>query len=347
MLAEYHVRRLQAAASAIGLLEEAGVSQNQQIDVFGLCERLGLWLAFFPLDGLLGAFIPEGVGGVLVTTERPVTMQRYTVAHELGHWRLGHTEGPALDSEEQVLGATPDESELLAQIFAAALLMPPPLVFGVLKRLQVGTDVLPVHAYTVAREAGVSYEAAVRQLANLEIISPSQVAQMIETVPLKIKTEIGRGRRPVIGTADVWPVDEHWHGHRLSVRVDDEVVVLLPENRSTGYRWEFVGREVARDRAPEPPPMYRVPQLEASDLLTRQDAFIKRLKAGESVLEARPPQSSLEISRAAEATLTGPNLEIDDGATVVEDRYIAARAPELSDNDARRVRLARIEGGAG
>ena len=111
---------------------------------------------FFPLDGLLGAFLPEGSGGVIVTTQRPVTVQRYTAAHEIGHWKLkhhGHRCGLVFDSEEQVLGDTPEESERLAQTFAAALLMPPPLIYGILERLDTANAVSPQHAYTVARNA--------------------------------------------------------------------------------------------------------------------------------------------------------------------------------------------------
>ena len=90
--------------------------------------------------------------------------------------------------------ATPlDESEQLAQIFAAALLMPPPLIYGVLERLNTANGVSPQHAYTVAREAGVSYEAAVRQLANLGVISRFESYELLKVRPLKIKTGIGWG----------------------------------------------------------------------------------------------------------------------------------------------------------
>ena len=124
-------RRLRAVHAANQLLEETGIDQTQQIDVFALCEQLGLWLAFFPLDGLLGVFLPEGSGGVIITTNRPVAIQRYTTAHEIGHWKLGHSSKSIFNQEEQVLGDTPNESEQLAQIFAASLLMPTPLVYGI------------------------------------------------------------------------------------------------------------------------------------------------------------------------------------------------------------------------
>lgn len=110
------------------------MDQTRQVDVFGLVESLGLWLAFFPLDGLLGAYLPEGAGGILITTERSTPIQRYTAAHELGHWRLDGGHDAALDTESDVLGRTDIERETLAQVFAGALLMPPPLVHSILSR---------------------------------------------------------------------------------------------------------------------------------------------------------------------------------------------------------------------
>lgn len=59
------------------------------------------------------------VGGVLVTTQRQIPLQRYTAAHEIGHWRLDHGHGLALDGEEHVLGDTPVEREQLAQVLAS------------------------------------------------------------------------------------------------------------------------------------------------------------------------------------------------------------------------------------
>ena len=50
-----------------------------------------------PLKGLLGAYLPHPIPGVLVTTERPLSIQRFTAAHEVGHFRLEHL--PSLDDE--------------------------------------------------------------------------------------------------------------------------------------------------------------------------------------------------------------------------------------------------------
>ena len=339
-------RRLQAAESASRLLAEAGIDQTRQVDVFGLCEQVGLWLAFRPLDGLLGSYLPEGSGGVLITTQRPVSIQRYTAAHELGHWRLLHGLGPSFDTEEQVLGDTPDESEQLAQVFAASLLMPPPLVFGTLARLGgAGRDLSPADAYMVAREAGVSYEAAVRQLANLDAISDVKADELLRIRPLKIKTTIGRGRRPLVGTADVWPVDEKWHGYQLTVHADDELVISLPENRSTGYRWFFEGLAPSRNPTPEPP---TVQTAEPSDRLAAFGdseglvGLVDRIGGTHGPERTRAPRAAIDIARAAGSARPKPAVELSGAMTLVGDRYMTARAPEMSGRDARRKRLSRL-----
>lgn len=333
-------RRIQAAESAGRLLAELEVDPARQVDVFGMCEDLGLWLAFLPMDKLLGAFIPEGAGGVLVTTQRPIPIQRYTAAHEIGHWRLDHGHGIALDGEEHVLGATAVEREQLAQIFAASLLMPPPLVFGVLDRLDAtGASLDPHHAYAVAREAGVSYEAAVRQLTHLELITPDHAVELRRQRPLQIKADLALGRRPVNGYADVWPVNEHWDDMLLAVRVEDEVVISLPENRSTGYRWMFSG-EHSPPQVTAPPPALHTHQdqpPDAAQLAALRDQFAAASPPGRP---ARAPGVVLDRLR----TIAGPAprpLPSAAGADVVGDEYVPARTGWLPARAARRQRLAR------
>ena len=342
MATDARARRLQAAESASRLLVEAGVDQTRQVDVFGLYEELGLWLAFFPLDGLLGAYLPEGSGGALITTQRPVAVQRYTAAHELGHWRLDHDCGPALVADEQVLGQTPDESEQLAQVFAAALLMPPPLVYGTLERFGADQEVSPVHAYMFAREAGVSYEAAVRQLANLQIIGRVRAQELLKIKPLKVKAEVGLGQRPVVGTADVWSVDEQWDGQRLRVHADDEVVMSLPENRSTGYRWFFKDHEPSKKVSPEPPVVERVESFDQLGLIDNSGDLIERLCTSGTQKRSPVPRAALDLARGTGPFAPTSTVELDDSITLVGDRYITTRAPASSGRDAQNARLAQL-----
>ena len=331
-----HQRRLMAASSANRLLTEAGVDQTRQVDVFGLIEGLGLWLAFFPLNGLLGAYLPEGTGGILITTERSTPIQRYTAAHELGHWRLDGGHDAALDTESDVLGRTEIERETIAQVFAGALLMPPPLVRSILSRRKT-TSLGPLAVYTVAREAGVSYEAAARQLYHLERITQRELRDLLKVQPLKVKQAIGAGRRPVVGIADVWPVDMAWRDQQLSVRADDEIIISLPEDRSTGYRWSIPGTgPSSRRSATHPPPPFADNEFPGWTGLAMAEP--------EAELLRKPPSQAVDRARQPSPTENPEPLPIAGGrATVVGDIYIADNSPQVMTNAAiRSRRLARL-----
>lgn len=331
-------RRLAAAEAALGLLDEHNIDQTQRIDVFGLCEDLNLWLAFLPLDNVLGAFVPQGTGGVLITTKRPLTVQRYTAAHELGHWRMDH--GPTADEHDAVFGTTHGEREQLAQIFAGNLLMPPLLVMSILDRVRPSSKspLTGEDCYTLAREAGVSYEAAIWQLVSLEQLTRSAAGRLLGQRPLAIKTDLGFGRRPVNGWADVWPVDENWDDEILDLHVEDEAVISLPENRSTGYRWMLADDPMPTRAPTEPPPPFGEP-LDTSALEEAQAEFFRQLDASEGRLAAPGPVMrdlrSRPLRVEAESAPTDPKAGVD----VVGDQYLTSRAPRTSSRQARELRL--------
>jgi predicted secreted protein len=239
-------RRRSALLEAAGLLEDSGVDQTRPIDVFGLIDRLDLWLTFVPMDTTLGACIPVGRGGIMITTRRQPAVQRYTAAHEIGHWTLDH--GHAwFDDEEAILRSSAPERERIAQLFAAYLVMPPPLVEAAARHhgIEAGSPE-PPQAYLVARDMRVSYEAAVRQMAELRVISTQDRDRLLLVSPLAAKRALAHGIRPVVGNADIWPIDERWNGAHLDVTTQDEIVIALPENRTTGYRWMAPADLVAR-----------------------------------------------------------------------------------------------------
>ena len=106
------------------------------IDVFGAITELEIPLSFESLDGLLGACVrvDSATVGILITTQRSLHMQRFTAAHELGHFILEH-EG-SLDREVRVPGDTRDREipEIEADSFAAEFLMPKWLVRATAER---------------------------------------------------------------------------------------------------------------------------------------------------------------------------------------------------------------------
>ncbi len=94
-------------------------AQASNVDVFGTIVKEKIPLMFRPLEGLLGAFLPGPVPGIIVTTQRPLSVQRFTGAHELGHAAMGHE--ASLDDESML---TRSESPVGTTIRLRLLRMP-------------------------------------------------------------------------------------------------------------------------------------------------------------------------------------------------------------------------------
>jgi Zn-dependent peptidase ImmA (M78 family) len=125
------VRQATLAAARLhrDLGSEAGVTRaGGSVDIFGVVARLRVPMLLRPLNGLLGAFLSDPMPGILITTERPLSVQRFTGAHELGHFHLKHR--LSLD-DETILRRSPfvsrpdyDVQEVGADAFAVAFMMP-------------------------------------------------------------------------------------------------------------------------------------------------------------------------------------------------------------------------------
>lgn len=225
---------LVAAADTLRLLD---IDQTQPVDPFSAIDQLGLNLVIADLDNLLGAVLPHGNGGVLITSQRPIGVQRYTAAHEIGHWIL-HSDELRLDGQEQVFGQPSSQRERQAQLFAAYFLMPPPLMQAAVSRhgLRPG-DIRPEQVYLVSRDVDVSYEAATRRLAAMKLIGSAEVASLLKVGRLNALRRAFDGHRPVDGHADLWRTDATVEHAPLPVREGDDVLIVLPENRTTGWQW--------------------------------------------------------------------------------------------------------------
>lgn len=102
--------------------------EGGNVDIFAVVAKLGIPMLLRPLKGLLGAFLSSPRPGIIITTERPLSVQRFTGAHELGHFWMKHQ--LSLD-DESILRRSPfqsrpdyDPQEVEANAFAAAFLTP-------------------------------------------------------------------------------------------------------------------------------------------------------------------------------------------------------------------------------
>lgn len=247
------MRGLFAVQAAFDALNALDLDQSQPVDPFVAIEATGLHLAFQPLRDLLGVMIPGPRPGVLINSDRPVSMQRYTAAHELGHWYMNH-DAPALDTQASVLGSHGGRLETEAQIFAANFLMPPELVHATVRRYGVkrGAHVRADQAYQIARDMHVSYEAAVRHLETMRLVTTENATKLRDARPLAIKTQLSRSADLPSSRGEVWLVDEP--GERnIAPMVGDLIVLQLSERPSSGYRWLLDSEVSTRHSGLEPP----------------------------------------------------------------------------------------------
>ena len=218
-----------------------------RINVFGAIDHFGLPLMFQPLEGLLGAYLVKPSPGVLINTRRPLAIRRYTAAHELGHYRLGHE--PSLDGEDMI-GRTPfagrlgyDEREAEADAFATAFLLPIWFVNGQMKRhgwtARSMTD--SSNVYQLALRAGLSYEATCYALKNHRVVSADGCASLVGTKLKSVKESLVPEVRPQHWYLDVWRLDPHDDGQYLEVSPGDLIGISLNEHSGGGYLWDIDG----------------------------------------------------------------------------------------------------------
>jgi hypothetical protein len=298
-------------------LKEQIEAGGGNVDVFGAIYGLDLPLLLRPLQGLLGAYLSDPAPGVLVTTQRPMSIQRFTAAHELGHFSLGHQ--PSLD-DESILRRMPmtsqpggDFQEVEADAFAVAFMMPRWLVGWHAARQGWTTDHFkrPDKVYQLALRMGASYEATCWTLVRHRFITQPIARGLLQVQPRELKVALLDTYRPSDYRGDVWLLTERDAGTRIDGSRNDLFVLRLEEHSGGGYLWDIdqlkeSGFAVVRD------------ELEAVDGEGIGGPVIRRVTAeptlsqrGSMLLDERrpwdphPPLFSFQV----DFDLTGPEQE--------------------------------------
>lgn len=305
--------------------------EGGSVDVFGTIHALGLPLLLRPLKGLLGAYLSSPAPGVLVTTERPMSIQRFTAAHELGHFAMEHE--PSLD-DESILRRMPmspepgskfEETE--ADAFAIAFMMPKWLIAQHCARQDWTTADLrrPNIIYQLSLRIGASYEATCRTLARYNLIPTAILRDLLQTTPRSLKVDLLNSYKPTNYRGDVWLLTEKDEGARLDGSGNDLFVLKLTEHSGGGYVWDLdqlitSGFAVVRD------------EREAFDAEAIGGPVVRRVTAAPetaqrgrmSLNECRPWQpTSANASFSINYDLTGPEQE---GLSRAERRHLLEAA---------------------
>jgi Zn-dependent peptidase ImmA (M78 family) len=171
------VRTETARREAENLVERFGAN-TAPVDVNKIAKALGLQIVYSELgENVSGLLVTrDGTSAICVRETDALVRQRFTIAHEIGHFRLRHQfeagehvhvdEGWKVTarSNNRTVGADPKEVE--ANQFAASLLMPTKLLNQRVSRFGIGR-LDDDHVAELAREFKVSEQAMALRLAAL------------------------------------------------------------------------------------------------------------------------------------------------------------------------------------
>jgi Zn-dependent peptidase ImmA (M78 family) len=154
-----------ARMQALTLLEKFGVESREHVRIDAFARRLGVELVVVPLQGMKAQLV-VGLGRariLLPDHETDPAELQWSIAHELGHFVMGH---PAPPATELLLPCpdrgTPDlrDYEREANCFASTLLCHDPVVASICDTRPMTLDV----AWRLAAMCGVPWAAAARRL---------------------------------------------------------------------------------------------------------------------------------------------------------------------------------------
>ena len=212
------------------------------VDVFSSVGKANAVLIFRPLHGLLGACLPGPTTGVIISTQRPLAIQRFTAAHELGHVVMDHQDA-SLDSHS-ILNKTeclPEDMEIQANSFAAAFLTPKWLIAIHGRKQGWNWEDLkdPLIVYQLSLRLGASYQATCIALKTHNWIDPV-LFEALWKVPRKgIKEKLLHGYRPNHWRRNVWRLSEKDEGTVVQGEPEDLFFFCLNEKSGSGYLWDI------------------------------------------------------------------------------------------------------------
>ena len=171
------IRKKRIETLVADILRECDVNEPP-IDVESIAEKHGLMIDFQPLQSDLSGFLfhDEQHAVIGVNSSHPKVRQRFTIAHELGHFFLHQSDPLHVDRavhakfRNDLSKQGTDLDEIEANLFAAELLMPRMMVAQDLHQIDV-VDILDDGFFNeLARRYNVSTQALLLRLMNLGYI---------------------------------------------------------------------------------------------------------------------------------------------------------------------------------
>lgn len=166
------------------------------VDIYSVIESIGIYPRFSALMGLAGAIVRADfssgeVYGVLVNSDQSEERTRFSMAHELAHYALGHLHrNEKYHSSPKARWKSSIETD--ADTFAAELLMP--RIF-IKQELKDNGNITDARVLELADVFLVSYQAMNRRLLDLDCISQVQYEAYSLVKPTKLREKLEKGRK--------------------------------------------------------------------------------------------------------------------------------------------------------
>jgi predicted secreted protein len=178
---------------------------------------------------------------VIITTQRPLPIQRFTGAHELGHIVLHHD--ASFDGDE-ILARSDQLSnltEVQANAFASDFLIPNwlPALHGRAQGWNRDSLRDPAIIYQLALRMGASYEATCIALHKHHSIDARALSTLRTVQPKQIKQELVPNYEPPHWHRDIWVLTERDEGSVIEGQPEDLFLFRLNEKSGAGYLWDI------------------------------------------------------------------------------------------------------------
>lgn len=202
---------------------KAGIDLKTPTCIYGLCEAYGVTVRFNDIN-MEGMYDREPKPRIHVSVLRPLARRTFTCAHELGHHVFGH--GSTIDElrDDQSKNADRPPTEVLANAFAAFVLMPTVGLREAFARRNLNPNrASALDIYAIACNFGVGQATLVNHLAlAIGMINPVHRASLGKITPKMIRTELLGETVPEPLTV----ADQHWNSPTLDA--EEGTLLLLP-----------------------------------------------------------------------------------------------------------------------
>ena len=109
------------------LLKSLGIDSPEQIDLEAIAFELGAKIRYRKIDGCEARIVGNGISAIITVNEaHKPTRQRFSIAHELGHWVERHGKGGFICAKEDISpqNDAAKSVESIANTFASQLILP-------------------------------------------------------------------------------------------------------------------------------------------------------------------------------------------------------------------------------